>query len=140
MVSFCKLLNAPADRMVKKLLNRIFRHYLALHAFSRNIDMSPKLRKRAQKSKNQHRFSVSVCCHFIPLVSRLGQRGPSMFGNMLKRNQRHEACKVSARCQEPCFAMTRLSDLHSLGRYCGLKFQQQIFGWIRKSPCPFRVK
>ena len=38
--SFFKLLNAPADCMVKKTLNKIFRPYcVAFRGFSRNIDM-----------------------------------------------------------------------------------------------------
>ena len=40
--------------------------------------------------KNESRFSifpVLVCGPFIPLVSTLGQSGPSMFWNMLKSNE-----------------------------------------------------
>ena len=46
-------------------------------------------------------FPVSLCCHFIPLGTRLGQSGPSMFWNMLKCSQKHEACKVLAQSPQP---------------------------------------
>ena len=106
-VGFCKVLKAPANRMVKKLLNKILRQfYIALHAFSQNTDlMSPKSRKLDQKMKKNER-SIAVFPdsprggHFIPLVSRLGRRGLSMFGNMLKCCQRHEACKFLAKSPE----------------------------------------
>ena len=54
--------------------------------------MSPKSRKQDQKieKKNECRFSVFpvfVCGPFNPLVSTLGQSGPSIFWNMLKCSQ-----------------------------------------------------
>ena len=50
-------------------------NYIALHAFSRNIDMlSPKLKKRDQKIERKISvFPVFLSGHFIPLVTKLGQ-------------------------------------------------------------------
>ena len=107
-ISFCKLLKA-LNVWKRKLLNTIFgQYYIALHAFSRIIDlMSLKSRNRDQKKsmkKTECRFlifSVSVCDNFIPPVSRLGNSDPSIIWNVPNCSQRHEACKVLAQSPEP---------------------------------------
>ena len=70
LVIFCKLLKAPADRMVKKLLTHVFRRYYeALHAFPRNFDlMSQKSRKRDQKIK---KLSADFRFFHFPIVATL---------------------------------------------------------------------
>ena len=80
-----------------------FRRYcIAFGAFSRNIDHS-EIQKMGLKNKKKlgADFPVFVCGPFIPLVSTLGQSGPSFFWNMLKSNQGHDACKVLAQSPEP---------------------------------------
>ena len=87
-VSFCKLLNKPADRMVKKTLEyKIFRRfYIALHAFLRNIDtLSPKSRKRDEKIS----ADLPVFC-FWPFYPT----GIKIELEHAECNQRHDACKV----------------------------------------------
>ena len=117
------------------------------------MKMGPKNQKTIER-----RFSVLpvfVSGPFIPLVSRLGQSDSSMCWNMLKCNQRHEACKVLAQSPEPVrpqpsslnIKMKALIvlfcesfvGLEQFRRYCGLKFKHQILGWIRKCAGPFRV-
>ena len=64
------------------ILNKIFRQfYPVLHAFSRNNDMlSPKSTKTGPKKQREFSvLSVFVHGHFIPLVSKLGQSGHSIF-------------------------------------------------------------
>ena len=71
-VKFCKLLNAPADRMVEKTLKQDFfrRYYITLHTFSRNIDlMSQKSRKRDKKIKKNSAYLPFFQFSFVATLS-----------------------------------------------------------------------
>ena len=97
---FLQILNAPT-----KLLNNIFRRVcIAFGALPRKIDMmSPKSKKWVPKIRKKwvQVFRFSSCCFpFIPLVSTLGQSGPSIFWIMLKSNEKHDACNFFAQSLE----------------------------------------
>ena len=106
-VSFCKLLNEPADRMVKKTHEQDFQTILHSIAclFTEYWHVVSKIKKTGPKNQKYQRsfyvFSVFVSGPFILLVSRLGQSDSSMFWNMLKCSQKHEPCKVLTQSPEP---------------------------------------
>ena len=85
-VSFCELLNEPADRMVEKTLEKNFQAILISIAclFTEYLHVVFKIKKTGPKNQKNNEIKISVfpvfsCGHFIPLVSRLGQSGPCMF-------------------------------------------------------------
>ena len=122
--------------MVKKLLNMILRrYYIAVRVFPRKIDMmSAELKngsKKFQKMSEDFRFIFQfspLCGHFIPLVSRLGQSAPSMFSNMLKCSQGHEACKVLALSPGPVTTGLNRHFLQTLVKFPKLAFLVLLLG------------
>ena len=86
----------------RKRLNKIFR----LHSIARIftdcwLDVSKMKKKTGPKNQKKYVRKISVfpvffCGHFIPPGTRLGQSDHSMFSNMLKCSQRHNACKILA--------------------------------------------
>ena len=82
--SFCKLLKAPADRMVKKILQYEIQTTLDSIACLFNEYRLVVFRIKKTGLKNQKItssfsvFPVFFCGHFVPLVSELGQNGSSM--------------------------------------------------------------
>ena len=102
---------------LRKLLNKTFRwYYIALHAFSRNIDfMSPKSRKRDQKPKK-----LSADADF-----------PFWFVATLSSHWYQDGIKILAQSPEPVWLLKSF-DRYFFYRYANSKIATSLKNFFKR--------